>query len=246
MQHARERVLTGSGLEGRRALVTGGSRGIGRAVAAALVRAGAHVVITARGAPELAAAARTTGANAVAADVTDERAVTDLLERCAGAAGGAPDILVNAAGAFAVEALHRTAVADFDRMLAVNLRAPFLLVRALLPALLERGRGHIVSIGSVAGRRAFARNGAYSASKFGLRGLHAVLDAELRGTGVRCTLIEPAATDTELWDAIDTAAHPGLPTRSAMMQPEDVADAVLFALTRRREIDIRNLLVERA
>jgi hypothetical protein len=92
-------------------------------------------------------------------------------------------------------------VEAFDRMIAVNLRAAFLLMRAFVPGMLARGRGHIVTIGSVAGRQAFPSNGAYSASKFGVRGLHAVLAAELRGTGVRATFVEPAATDTPLWDA---------------------------------------------
>lgn len=226
--------------------MTGGSRGIGRAVATALTGAGAAVVITARGEAALHEAARQTGAHARAADITDAAAVATLLDACIEILGGAPEILVNAAGAFFLDPLHETDIADFDLMLAVNVRGPFLLIRALLPALLERGDGHIVSIGSVAGRRPFPHNGAYSASKYGLRGLHAVLDAEVRGTGVRSTLIEPAATDTELWDAIDAAASPELPARSAMMMADDVADAVLYALTRRPGIDIRNLLLERA
>lgn len=226
--------------------MTGGSRGIGRAVATALTGAGAAVVITARGEAALHEAARQTGAHARAADITDAAAVATLLDACIEILGGAPEILVNAAGAFFLDPLHETDIADFDLMLAVNVRGPFLLIRALLPALLERGDGHIVSIGSVAGRRPFPHNGAYSASKYGLRGLHAVLDAEVRGTGVRSTLIEPAATDTELWDAIDAAASPELPARPAMMMADDVADAVLYALTRRPGIDIRNLLLERA
>jgi NADP-dependent 3-hydroxy acid dehydrogenase YdfG len=103
-----------------------------------------------------------------------------------------------------------------------------------------------VSIGSVAGRNAFAGNGAYAASKFAVRGLHAVLDAELRGTGVRATLIEPAATDTGLWDQIDFEANPGLPERSAMLRPEAVAEAVIFALTRAPDVAIRNIIMERS
>jgi NADP-dependent 3-hydroxy acid dehydrogenase YdfG len=119
-------------------------------------------------------------------------------------------------------------------------------MRAFLPAMLERGSGHIVTLGSIAGRQAFPSNGAYSASKFGVRGLHAVLDQELRGTGVRSTLVEPAATDTPLWDAIDRTANPGLPERTAMLDAEAVADAVLFAVTRPERTAIHSISLERA
>jgi NAD(P)-dependent dehydrogenase (short-subunit alcohol dehydrogenase family) len=131
--------------------------------------------------------------------------------------GAVPDIVVHAAGAFELAPLAQTSVTSFDRMVAVNLRAAFLLIRTFVPGMLERGTGHIVTIGSVAGRNAFPSNGAYSASKFGVRGLCAVLAAELRGTGVRATFVEPAATDTPLWDAVDMAGSPGLPPRSAML-----------------------------
>jgi NADP-dependent 3-hydroxy acid dehydrogenase YdfG len=103
-----------------------------------------------------------------------------------------------------------------------------------------------VTIGSIAGRHAFPHNGAYSASKFAVRGLHAVLDAELRGTGVRATLVEPAATDTPLWDGIDPDRHPALPPRSAMLAPDAVADAVVYALGRPPGVALRNLIVERS
>jgi len=233
-------------LEGRRALVTGGSRGIGRAVARALAHEGARLVLCARGGAALERIASELGAAAVSADVSVAADVERLVVQTERTLGAAPDIVVSAAGAFGLEPLASTTVEAFDTMLAVNLRAPFLLMRAFLPALLQRRAGHIVSVGSIAGRQAFPSNGAYAASKFGLRGLHAVLDAELRGTGVRATLVEPAATDTALWDAIDPAVNPGLPARSAMLQPEDVASAVLYALTRRPEVDVRNLLLERA
>ncbi len=153
--------------------------------------------------------------------------------------------LVNAAGAFGLAPVAETPVDAFDRMVAVNLRAPFLLLRAFLPGMLARGSGHVVTIGSIAGRVAFPHNAAYSASKYGVRGLHAVLDAELRGSGVRATLLEPAATDTPLWDDVAVDQHPGLPPRAAMLAPEMVADAVLYVLTRPPEVDVRVLTLER-
>ena len=111
--------------------------------------------------------------------------------------------------------------------------------------MLERGSGHIVNVGSVAGRLAIPGNGAYSASKFGLRGLHAVLAQELRGTGVRCTLVEPAATDTALWDALNPDARSDLPRRGEMLRPEDVARAVLFAVTQPRGVELSHLAIRR-
>jgi NADP-dependent 3-hydroxy acid dehydrogenase YdfG len=233
-------------LEGQRALVTGASRGIGRAVARALAHEGARLVLCARDGVALDLITTELGATAVVADMSVTADVERLVVQTERAFGPAPDIIVSAAGAFGLGPLATTSVEVFDQMMAVNLRAPFLLLRAFLPVLLQRRAGHIVSVGSIAGRQAISGNGAYAASKFGLRGLHAVLDTELRGTGVRATLVEPAATDTTLWDAIDTELNPGLPARSAMLLPEDVASAVLYVLTRRPEVDVRNLLLERA
>jgi NAD(P)-dependent dehydrogenase (short-subunit alcohol dehydrogenase family) len=218
------------GLKGRLALVTGGTRGIGAAVVEQLRNAGCNVVPVGRSAQP----------PGMACDVTAQADVDRLAAACE------PDILVNAAGAFGLAPVSETSVASFDRMLATNLRGPFLLIRALLPRMLARGSGHIVSIGSVAGRQAWPGNGAYSASKFGLRGLHAVLDTELKGTGVRATLVEPAATDTPLWDAVDRQQNPGLPAPGAMLQPQAVADAVLYVLTRPVETHINYLGLERS
>jgi NAD(P)-dependent dehydrogenase (short-subunit alcohol dehydrogenase family) len=217
-------------LAGKRALVTGGTRGIGERIVASLREQGCEVVSVARQARE----------GSVSADVT----VPAEIERLA--AQHEPEIVINAAGAFALAPVAETSLESFDRMLAVNLRGPFLLIRACLPRMLARRSGQIVSIGSVAGRQGFPSNGAYAASKFGLRGLHAVLDAELKGTGVRATLVEPAATDTPLWDTVDRSQHSGLPARDAMLSPQGVADAVLYVLTRPAETHINYLGLERS
>jgi NADP-dependent 3-hydroxy acid dehydrogenase YdfG len=239
--------LSAETLEGRTALVTGASRGIGLATAKRLASAGVRVALVARTESVLAEAAEDAGGVALAADVSDASAVAALARRAGELFGDAsPDILVNAAGAFALGPLAETDTETFDRQLAVNLRAPFLVIRAFLSAMLERGSGHIVTIGSVAGRLALPGNGAYGASKFGVRGLHAVLDLELRGSGVRSTLVEPAATDTPLWDAIDRTIHAELPSADAMLDADDVADAVIYALTRPARAGIRTLSLERA
>jgi NADP-dependent 3-hydroxy acid dehydrogenase YdfG len=233
-------------LRGRTALVTGASRGIGLAVARELVRAGAWVGMVARGAEELARAAGAVGGHAIAADVSDPQGVHTVATYVGELLGDAPDLLVHAAGTFALAPLADTDPAEFDKQIASNLRAPFLLVRAFLPAMLQRRAGHIVQIGSVAGRVAFAENGAYAASKFGQRGMHEVLLQEIRGTGVRATLVEPAATDTPLWDAIDPDAQPHLPNRAAMLRPDDVARVVVFAAAQPRHVQIPFIAVEAA
>ncbi|GMV07175.1 MAG: NAD(P)-dependent oxidoreductase [Gemmatimonadota bacterium] len=233
-------------LRGRNALVTGASRGIGARVAERLAGAGARVWLVARSADRLADLAARTGGTALAADLGDEAAVWEVAERLQDELGGAPDLVVNAAGVFGLAPVAEETVQSLDAHLAVNLRAPFLVVRALLPAMLRRGSGLVVNVGSVAGRRAFPANAAYSASKFGLRGFHEVLLEEVRGTGVRATLVEPAATDTPLWDPLDPDADPGLPDRSAMLDPDDVAEAVLFVATRPDSVRIPLLQIERA
>jgi NADP-dependent 3-hydroxy acid dehydrogenase YdfG len=233
-------------LTGRTAVVTGATGGIGASIARRLATGGVRLALVARDVARLDAIAGETGGLAAACDVADPVAVARLAARLRETWADGPDIVVNAAGTFALAPVAGTEVEQFERHLAVNLRGPFLMMRAFLPAMLGRAGGHIVSIGSVAGRHAFPDNGAYSASKFGLRGLHAVLDQELRGTGVRATLIEPAATDTPIWDGIDRAAHPGLPGRERMLGANAVADAVLFALTRSPETGIPTISVERS
>lgn len=229
-------------LAGRTAVVTGASGGIGGAVSRALATAGASVWMVARDAGRLEEAARNAGGRALPADVADHAGA----EAVRAAVGGPVDILVNAVGSFDLAAVAETSPEMFSRMVDGNLVAPFLAIRALLPAMLEAGRGHVVTIGSVAGRKAFPQNGAYSAAKFGVRGLHAVLDEELRGTGVRATLVEPAATDTPLWDPLDPDNRADLPSRGGMLAPERVAETVLYIVTRPPEVRIPAIAVERS
>jgi NADP-dependent 3-hydroxy acid dehydrogenase YdfG len=233
-------------LSGRIAVVTGATGGIGQATAERLAAAGAQVLLVARTAVNVRSAAAAIGGVAVTADVSTETGVERVVEAVSSLSQDGADIVVHAAGAFGLAPLAETDVAAFDDMIAVNLRGAFLLIRAFVPGMLARGTGHIVTIGSVAGRQAFPSNGAYSASKFGVRGMHAVLAAELRGSGVRATFVEPAATDTALWDGVDRGRNPGLPSREQMMSAAAVADAVAYAVTRPPEVAVPNILVERA
>jgi NAD(P)-dependent dehydrogenase (short-subunit alcohol dehydrogenase family) len=223
-------------LAGRLALVTGASRGIGLAVAEQLGAAGAHVVRLARSLADGSAGRRTD----LRCDVTDPAQVERAMARVL-ADLGVPDIVVNNAGIFFIKPVADTTPDDFRRTLAVNLTAPFLLARALVPHLVQRGTGHLVTIGSISDHVGFPGSSAYAASKYGLRGMHEVLRSELARTGVRITLVSPGPVDTPIWDPIDPDTQPGFTKRSAMMRAEDVADAVLFAATRPARVDVTEI-----
>jgi len=220
-------------LGGRVALVTGASRGIGLAIANELQAAGAHVIRLARSLEPASLDQRTD----VPCDVTDPSQVERAAQRILTGVR-APDIVVNSAGAFTLKPFLDTTTREFVREVAVNLTGPFLILRALLPAMVERGGGHVVTIGSVADHQSFPGNSAYGASKFGLRGLHQVLAMELARQGIRATLVSPAATDTSLWDHLDPDARNDLPHRDQMLLPQDVAEAVLFAVSRPARVNV--------
>jgi NAD(P)-dependent dehydrogenase (short-subunit alcohol dehydrogenase family) len=214
-------------LADRIALVTGASRGIGAACAEALAGVGATVVRVAR-----SLETRVDGPfRDVPCDLADPAAVAAMAERVL-AEVGAPDVLVNNAGTFAPAPFEAVDPVEFQRQLAVNLVGPFAVARGFLPAMRARGHGQLVTIGSISDHAAFPENTAYSAAKFGVRGLHETLAVEYAGTGVRCTLVSPGATDTALWDPVDPDNRPGFLPRRAMLRSADVADAVLFVATR--------------
>ena len=130
--------------------------------------------------------------------------------------------------------------------LEVNLVAPFRFVHAILPRMRARGRGDVVSIGSIADHQAFPGNAAYGASKHGLRALHEVMRTELRGTGIRVTLISPGPVDTSLWDEIDPDSREGFTPRSRMLSPTAVAAAVLFAVSQPPDVDVELVRLSRS
>lgn len=232
-------------LQGLTCLVTGASRGIGRSTALALSDCGAQVVAMARSRDALENLERECGARPLVADLADDAGIWAAIDELAESELGSPDVVVNAAGVFGIESCSSTSVNSFDEHVRINLRAPFILTRAVLPKMLERKSGLVVNVGSIAGRKAFPGNGAYSASKYGLRGFHEVLLEEIRGTGVRASLIEPAATDTPLWDEINPDANPDLPNRVDMLTPDQVAQAVVFVATRPEGVSVPYLAVER-
>lgn len=217
-------------LGGRAALVTGASRGIGRRIALALADAGARVLPASRGGAQLRAVAERCGAEALEADLTEHEDLDALAREVRSRLGQAPELVVNNAGCFDLAPAHEIAPETVDRHLLLNLRAPVLLTRRFLGGMRDRGHGHLVHVGSAAGRQALPGNAAYSASKYGLRGFHEVLRVELRGTGVCSTLIEPGAVDTDAWSGLEEHLGENLPARNAMLGPEEVARAVLDAV----------------
>lgn len=235
-------------LDGRTALVTGASRGIGAAIARRLAGAGARVALLARTQSALEQLADEIGGGAfvLAGDLRSAESVEGALAAFARLAPDGPDVLVNNAGSFAVAPAHQASVDGFREMLEMNLTAPFGLVRAFLPAMRRRGAGHIVTIGSIADRVAFSGNAAYAASKFALRGLHEVLRAELKGTGVRVSLVSPGPVDTSLWDTIDPAHRAGHSPRSAMLSADAVAEAVHYVVTTSAAVNVDELRLSRA
>ncbi len=175
-------------LTGRRALVTGGTRGIGQAIARSLEGAGAEVTITGRSAAVGEVLHR-------AVDLSD-RAATEAF--AASIADERWDILINCAGINRISAFAEIDADDFDEIFAVNVRAPMLITRAVVPGMCERGWGRIVNISSIFGKISKAQRASYSASKFALDGLTAALAAEVAASGVLANCVAPGFIDTEL------------------------------------------------
>lgn len=219
--------MTPPPLAGKIAVVTGASRGIGLAVADALRAAGAHVVRLARSLRDASAERWTDLRCDVGRADEVERATVKLLAEV-----GLPDIVVNNAGVFFTKPIGETSAAEFAQTIAANLTGAFLLARAFVPLFVKRGAGHLVTIGSSSDHIAYPGNSAYAASKYGVRGMHEVIAVEMAGSGVRTTLISPGGVDTHLWDPIDPDSKPGFTKRKDMLRVEDVADAVVFAVTR--------------
>ena len=193
-------------LEGRHAVVTGGSRGIGAAIAAALARRGADLTLMARRGDALREHAAALGgefgvrAAAVECDVTDEASVRDAFAR-AEELHGAPYVLVNNAGAAESTPVERWTRAAWDRMLAVNLTGTFLCTQHVLPAMLAARAGRIVNVASTAGLRGYKTMAAYCAAKHGVVGLTRALALDAARHGVTVNAVCPGYTDTDITDA---------------------------------------------
>jgi len=216
-------------LEGKVALVTGASAGTGAAISRALHEAGAAVGLLSRRGADLGLE-RGLG---LSCDVTDRVAVLAATAEVAERFGGL-DIVVANAGVGAYGPFAEMAPEQVDAMIDVNLKGTIHTAAAAIPHLVERGGGDFVALASVAGVRAFPGEAAYNASKFGQVGFTRALDHELREHSVRCSAICPGGIATDF--AMGAGRTPDMPQLEGMMSAEDVAEVVLFTVTRPRDL----------
>jgi 3-oxoacyl-[acyl-carrier protein] reductase len=210
------------------ALVTGASRGIGRAIAIRLATLGASVAICGRDRAALedsAAVIAKSGGRVFChvADVTRSADVGELVAKTESALG-LISILVNNAGIGLFGPAHEKTEAEWDRVLSTNLKSAFLVSRAVVCSMIRRGSGDIINISSLAGRNAFAGGGLYCASKWGLQGLSACMAEDLRDFGIRVSVVAPGSVATEF-------SGRGPKDPSKVLTPEDVAHAVAMLVT---------------
>ena len=229
-------------LAGRTALVTGASSGIGAAAARSLFAAGAHVVLAARRRDRLEALASELGEAEVAElDVRDSAAVVAAL------GARAFDIVVANAGlSRGLGTLQAGEFADWDEMIDTNVKGLLHVVRATLPAMIERGTGDVVLLGSVAGRQVYPGGNIYCATKHAVRALYEALRIDAAGSGVRFTTVDPGMVETEFSVVRfrgDTDKAASIYAGTTPLTPEDVADAILFAVTRPPHVNIGEIVL---
>jgi NAD(P)-dependent dehydrogenase (short-subunit alcohol dehydrogenase family) len=218
-----------SEIKGKVAIVTGGTKGIGRAIARALVMAGANVAITARNEDEIARTVddlKTIGSGTVAGfvcDVRDYEQVKSVFERVAKEFGGL-DVLINNAGIGVFASVESMSVDDFRAVLETNVFGVFYCCHEAIPLLKHRGGGYIINISSLAGANAHPQLAAYNASKFGLNGFSEALMQEVRHDGIKVSYIMPGSVNTEFGGDEPSDA------KSWQLQPDDVAQVVMDLL----------------
>ena len=232
-------------LQGKVALVTGASRGIGKAIACALAKHGVTVVGTARSEETLQTVQHeidTAGGTfyCVAADLADPDSPKKMID-AAIAACGRLDILVNNAGIVVEGPLLDATLEEWDRLMAVNARAPFLLCKEAIPFMKAAGEGTIIQIVSVIGVKAYVNQGIYTASKHALMGMSKVLAQEVQKDNIRVHTILPGGVATEMIAQVRPDLKP-----ADLMLPEDIAEIVLFLLTHRGNAVIDDIHVRRA
>ena len=217
-----------SSLAGRTAVVTGAGRGIGRAIAISLAQSGCRVILTARTSGQLEEVQQEISrhggeAVCIAADLSHDEEIDRLVAECSRYREA--DFLINNAGWGKRAPVVKGRREDWDQTLRLNLRAPMILAKALVPPMIEKGSGAVINIGSISGKTGEANGAAYSASKFGLIGFTQSLYEEVREYGIKVAVILPGFVDTPLIPPSRQL------DRSKMIQPADVAQTVHYVLT---------------
>jgi NAD(P)-dependent dehydrogenase (short-subunit alcohol dehydrogenase family) len=231
-------------LEGKVAIVTGASRGIGRAISIALAQEGATVVLAARSIPELKRTAEKVDsaggkAEIILTELTEEDSIKNLVN-VTEKEFGRLDILVNNAGITHSAKLEETSTRDWERCLWVNARAPFILCREALGLLRKSQPAYIINIASVVGVKGYPMQSAYTASKHALRGMSISLSEELRGSSVRVHVFCPGGVDTELVDQV----RPDI-KKEDLISPSEIAELVLYLVTHKGNAVIDELHMRR-
>jgi 3-hydroxy acid dehydrogenase/malonic semialdehyde reductase len=239
-------------IEGKLALITGASAGIGEACARRLAAEGAHLILVARrkerlaGLEEVLEKEHGTKVDSHGLDVRDRDAVGGFAAGLE-AAGRVPDILINNAGlARGLSKLHEGDAVDWDEMIDTNIKGLLNVSRAILPMMVARDSGHVVNIGSTAGHMVYPNGNVYNATKFAVRALNEGMNIDLVGTRVRVVSIDPGATETEFSlvrfrgdEDRAKAVYDGF----RPLGPEDVADVVAFVVSRPEHVNIHNVLM---
>ena len=239
-------------LRGRWALVTGATSGFGLAIARALAAEGCHVAITGRREDRLNATAKEIAtAHKVETvplrfDVRDLAQVRSALEGATGLLGKL-DILVNNAGlALALDPLQAGDPADWDQMIDTNVKGLLYASRTVLPGMVERGRGHVVNVGSIAGHQTYAGGAVYSATKYAVRAITDALRYDVLGKGIRVSNVEPGLAETEFSEVRfkgDRAKAKTVYEGMTALRADDVADAVIWCVTRPPHVNVQSVLI---
>lgn len=230
-------------LSGKSAIVTGGGTGIGRGIAIALAKQGVKVVLCGRRdqpMDEVVQEILLAGGQAlgIQADVSQELDVSRVVKSAVDVFGTV-DILVNNAGINGGNAIHDHSIEEWDQIMAVNLRGPFLLCRAVLPIMREKRNGHIIHISSESGLEYYPQDGAYGVSKHALNALGEYIQRENQDLGIRLDTICPGMVVTQMTERSKGLDH------TKCLYPEDIADLVVWLLTRRENIKIgRPVLIQ--
>ena len=239
-------------IEGRTALVTGASSGIGEACARAFAASGAHLVLVARRRSrlvELAAELRSSHGTTARVEALDVRHRAELF-RLAGrleSEGRVPEVLINNAGlSRGLERLHEGDPEGWDEMIDTNVKGLLNVSRAVIPLMVKRNRGHIVNLGSIAGHQVYPGGNVYNATKFAVRALNEAMSVDLVGTKIRVSNIEPGMVRTEF----STVRFHGDRARAGRvyegltpLRPEDVADAVRYVVNAPDHVNVLSMLI---